>query len=86
MFGEPIRTGLTLTKVISGLTKTLSVANRVIPLYKEAKPMIMNAKTILNTLKEMNKKEDFKQSVKPTVKASINEKKTIYTNSPTFFL
>ncbi len=54
MFGNPYGTGLSFTKILSGISKTLNVANQVIPLYKEAKPMINNAKTILGVLKELN--------------------------------
>ena len=36
MFGNPYGTGLSFTKVLSGLSKTLNIANQVIPIYKEA--------------------------------------------------
>ena len=39
MFGNPYGTGLSFTKILSGISKTLNVANQVIPLYKEAKPI-----------------------------------------------
>ena len=89
MFGAPIQNGLTLTKVISGLSKTLSIAGRVIPLYKEAKPMINNAKTILSTLKEMNTSN--KPNPKTIPKKEVNNIKKdtqlkMNTNNPTFFL
>ncbi|MBR1413862.1 MAG: hypothetical protein IJ574_04260 [Bacilli bacterium] len=47
-----ISKGISIPKIISGLGKTLSVANRVIPLYKQAKPMVQNAKKAFNILKE----------------------------------
>lgn len=55
MFGNPYGTGLTFTKVLSGISKTLNVANQVIPIYREARPMINNAKTILRALKDIGK-------------------------------
>lgn len=55
MFGNPYGTGLTFTKVLSGISKTLNVANQVIPIYREARPMINNAKTILGALKDIGK-------------------------------
>lgn len=55
MFGNPVSSGLTFSKVLGGLSKTLSIANQVIPLYREAKPMIHNAKTIFSVLKDINK-------------------------------
>lgn len=42
MFGGPVTSGLTFTKVLGGISKTLGVANQIIPLYREAKPMINN--------------------------------------------
>jgi len=43
MFGpNVVRNGLTLTRVFSGLNKCLTIANQVIPLYQQAKPMINN--------------------------------------------
>ena len=73
MFGNPYGTGLSFTKVLSGISKTLNVAGQVIPLYKEAKPMINNAKTIFGVLKEVGK-------------GNSKEIKTVSNNSPKFFL
>ncbi len=94
MFGNSISTGLTLGKVISGISKTLSVANQIIPLYKEAKPMINNAKTILSVFKEFNKPQN---NSKTTIKKEVNSKTSSNTitnqvtsipkvNAPRFFL
>ncbi len=89
MFGAPVQSGLTLSKVISGLTKTLGFANRVIPLYREAKPMIQNARTILSTLREMGKSTNSNTSTKRTNNINNNtqnEKRIVRnTNNPTFF-
>ncbi len=90
MFGNPVSSGLTLTKVIGGLSKTLNIANQVIPLYREAKPMLQNAKTILSVLKDVNKgsttpKKNTVNQV--TKKDSITESlPRKITNSPSFFL
>ena len=90
MFGNPYGTGLSFTKVISGISKTLNVANQVIPLYKEAKPMINNAKTILGALKDIGKGNNnqtttLKNSEK-TKKDTTPEARIISNNNPTFFL
>lgn len=90
MFGQMPTSGLTFSKVLGGISKTLSIANQVIPLYQQAKPMINNAKTIFSVLKEFNTKnpETTKTS---TTKSSIQEvsyteKQTMpNTNSPVFF-
>ena len=52
MFPNPVRSGLTLTKVIGGMSKTLNVVNQLIPLYKEAKPMLSNAQNAFKIAKE----------------------------------
>lgn len=53
MFGSVPSSGLSLGKIISGISKSLSVVNQLLPLYREIKPVIGNAKTILSTLKEV---------------------------------
>jgi len=83
MFGNEVKSGLTMTKVIGGLTKTLNIANQAIPLYKEAKPMINNARNIYSVLKSFanNKNNSFNNNV--------NNKKITYekkSNNPTFFI
>lgn len=52
MFPNPVRSGLTLTKVIGGMSKTLNVVNQLLPLYKEAKPMLSNAQNAFKIAKE----------------------------------
>lgn len=89
MFGAPVRTGLTLTKVLGGISKTLGIANQVIPLYREAKPMIHNAKTILSVLKDMGSNNaNTKTTTKSNNKTTI-EKETalepIVSKGPIFF-
>ena len=47
MFGPNIaKSGLSLTKVLSGISKGLGLMNQAIPIYKEIKPMIGNAKKL----------------------------------------
>lgn len=89
MFGSnTINSGLTFGKVLNGISKSLSIANQVIPLYQQAKPMINNAKTIFSVLKGI------KNDNKPVQKTSNNKpiiEEVKYqviqqpTNSPTFF-
>ncbi|MBE5806337.1 MAG: hypothetical protein E7313_06525 [Clostridiales bacterium] len=53
MFGPKVGTNaLTFGKMLGGLSKTLGVVNQVIPIYKEAKPMIQNARNAFNLIKE----------------------------------
>ena len=89
MFGAPVRTGLTLTKVLGGISKTLGIANQVIPLYREAKPMIKNARTILSVLKDMNKPVNNKPSKTKQIRETKKDTSSISVktvNSPSFFL
>lgn len=89
MFGNNIpTTGLTFSKVLSGISKSLNIANQVIPLYQQAKPMIKNAKTIMSVLKDFNPQEKNKANniIKP--KESNNEieiKPQNIKNGPMFF-
>ncbi|MBE6140637.1 MAG: hypothetical protein E7172_03785 [Firmicutes bacterium] len=58
MFGpNVVRNGLTLTRVFSGLNKCLTIANQVIPLYQQAKPMINNARKMAKVFKEFTNNE-----------------------------
>lgn len=93
MFGNNIPTsGLTFSKVLSGISKTLNVANQVIPLYQQAKPMINNAKTIMSVLKGLTNKDT---NTKPNITKTTNTNKiedvsnhntaTISNSSPIFF-
>ncbi len=94
MFGNPVSSGLTLTKVIGGISKTLNIANQVIPLYREAKPIIQNARTILGVLKGMgNNSNDRSNNIKTSnsniKKDSLKESnfpKPVSINNPQFFL
>ena len=90
-----ITSGLSLTKVISGISKTLNIANQVIPLYQQVKPIISNASSILSVFKEFNSNDDKNNtpspsnSVKsstPVVTKTLPEKKELVANGlPTFF-
>lgn len=93
MFGGPVTSGLTFTKVLGGISKTLGVANQIIPLYREAKPMINNARTILSVLKDVNKGSKTSSNNKKTTNdsSSTNTNNTSSkvirnNNNPVFFL
>lgn len=46
--------GLTLGKVLTTISRGLSIANQIIPIYQQAKPMITNARKIISVMKEMS--------------------------------
>lgn len=68
---------LSLAKIISGLSKTLTIANKLIPLYKEVKPYINKTNNFISNLNKS------KQS--NTSNTSTNTTTTNNTNLPTFF-
>lgn len=94
MFGPKIATsGFSFGKILGGLSKTLGVVNQIIPIYKEAKPMIQNARTAFNLVKEFgasttnriisNTEKNMKQ-----IKEKINTVESANfqsSNAPTFF-
>ena len=84
MFSNVISSGITLAKVLSGLSKSINIATEVIPLYESVKPMIRGAKNlpkILNTLNKGSKENETNKkfsTIKTTIESSL-------INNPTFF-
>lgn len=86
--------GLTFTKVLSGAGKALNFANKAIPMYYQIKPMLGNAKTLVNMYSAMKEPEN-KKEVKVTKtksdhldkkKESVNQIKNYVKNDTlTFF-
>ena len=92
MFGtNVVGSGLSLTKVLGGISRGLSIANQVIPLYQQAKPMIQNAKKVMSVLKEFNKPSNNINSTtnKTTVEVNSKEKTETFKvqsgSTPVFF-
>ena len=49
-----------LSKILSGINKTINITKQAIPLYKQAKPIYTNVKRFMNTMntvKEETRKE-----------------------------
>ena len=83
MYGYPLLSrGFSLMKILNGLSKGLTIANQVIPIYKKAKPMVNNTKTILNTLKAINIPD--KKNIIETKKESLTDSNNF--NNPQFFI
>lgn len=81
--------------ILGGTQKTLNTINQVIPLVKQARPMMDNAKTLFRLMSEFNKGD----ATTTTAATTVNEiKKTVpeetvdkvalesNSNGPTFFL
>lgn len=102
----PQRTGLFsslfkgggLSSIISGTQKTLGVINQAIPVIKQVKPVVNNAKTMFKVMNEFKKTDTPKQSKTTNQKvqkdniASTNAINENITNDyeksdgPTFFI
>ena len=84
MFSNVISSGITLAKVLSGLSKSINIAKEVITIYESVKPMIRGAKNlpkILNTLNKGSKENETNKkysTIKTTIESSL-------INNPTFF-
>ena len=93
MFGtNTIGSTFSLTRVLGGISKGLSNANQVIPLYQQAKPMNQNARKVISVLGELNKSNNNSNNTnnnKTTVEVTSKEKtetiKVQPSNSPVFF-
>lgn len=68
----------TLTKILNGINNTLNIANKVVPLYKEAKPIFNTVTTTYKTIKENGK--DIPKLIK-LMKVKNELKKDININS-----
>lgn len=87
MFGtNTIKTTLSLSKILSGISKGLGLINQAIPIYKEVKPMISNAKKVINIAKEFNKSSLKTIDIKPKKEETNNVSPTKSNSSnPVFF-
>lgn len=88
MYGDVPTSGLTIGKVFSGISKSLNVVNQLIPIYREVKPVIGNAKNILNVFKEFNDNSSKKGKNITTIikkKDTLNIESTS-NNNPVFFI
>ena len=66
------------SRIISGISSTLNIANKMIPLYEKAKPMTNSFKKIINLWRQNNQSQI--KSVSPKKKNTFNS-----INNPTFF-
>lgn len=92
MFGA-VRSGITLSSVLGGISKGLGILNQAIPLYREIKPMIGSARKVMSVLQELkvnNNSNNTSNSIsnnKTTI--NIEENKKIVNESsqsaPVFF-
>lgn len=92
MFGT-MRSGITLSSVLGGISKGLGILNQAIPLYREIKPMIGSARKVMSVLQELkvNNNSNNTNNTTSNNKTTINieENKKIVNESsqsaPVFF-
>lgn len=89
--------GITLGGILNGTQKALNFANQAIPLVKQVKPMIGNAKTMFKVMNEFKKVEKPIRSENKTnsnisnndntnIHENTVKEETISNNGPTFFM
>ena len=92
MFGTGPKV-FSFSKMIGGMSKFLGVINEVIPIYKEAKPMITNARNAFSIVKEFGNNslnkiiKNTEKNITP-IKEKINNIQNVNLtskNNPTFF-
>lgn len=72
MFGA-VRSGITLSSVLGGISKGLGILNQAIPLYREIKPMIGSARKVMSVLQELKVNNNSNN----TTNSTSNNKTTI---------
>lgn len=90
------RTGVTISNILDGTQRVLSFANQAIPIVKQVKPIIGNAKTMFKVMNEFKKSEKPMQNLSSlnTVSNTLSKEeninnsdnKYINDNGPTFFI
>ncbi|WP_413854827.1 hypothetical protein [Candidatus Ruminimicrobium bovinum] len=70
------------SKILSGVSKTLNIANQLIPIYQQSKPLISNAKKVFNVIKEFNNTTSNNTIIEPK-KNTINSVSN--NTNPVFF-
>ena len=92
MFGT-MRSGITLSSVLGGISKGLGILNQAIPLYREIKPMIGSARKVMSVLQELkvnnnsNNTNNSTSNNKTTIDIEENKKIVTYESqsAPVFF-
>ena len=88
MFGT-VRSGITLSSVLGGISKGLGILNQAIPLYREIKPMIESSRKVMSVLQELKVNNTINNPSNNKTTINIEENKKIVNESsqsaPVFF-
>ena len=68
--------GLSILRIIGGLSKTIGVARQLIPLYKQVQPILNNSSKLLNNINNFSLNKQ---------KNTTPVKQELISNNPTFF-
>ena len=87
LFGK---TGVSISNFLNGTQRVLNIANQTIPLVKQVKPMIGNARTMFKVMNEFKKTEK-KDIINETPITKISTETNIIdatpeNSGPTFFI
>lgn len=76
--------GITLSSILNGTQRALNFANQAIPLVKQVKPMVGNAKTMFKVMNEFKKVESpkkAKQKINSDIVSSNTQNSNIESNN-----
>jgi len=81
------KSAFSLSKLLSGTTKTLNFINQAIPVYYNTKPIVKNATTLIKAFKKTTEpvSKDFKENLFNKNNAPIKKDDEIVYSTLTFF-
>lgn len=82
MFTSSLGNGLSLAKILTGISKALNIANQAIPLVKDFKPIISNARSFISGI--TNQQQNIPEN-KTTNKTNNTKKAETNLANPVFF-
>ena len=87
LVGNASKNTFTLSKLLSGTSKTLNFINQAIPVYYNTKPIVKNASTLIKAFKKTTEPvtKDFKENLFNKEKTNTKKDEEIIYSSLTFF-
>ena len=81
---------ITFSGILTGTQKVLNIANQTIPLVKQVKPVIGNAKTMFKVMSEFKKNDkssniNINKNINKNINTDNNYSNKINNDGPTFF-
>lgn len=77
--------GISLLKIITGLSKTLNIAKQLLPIYKQVKPLISTYTNSLKKLPLNNQTRNNTKQINTSTTEHTQDITTSSSNKPTFF-